>query len=306
MKMYKKISYISLALCLLFINAIGQTLKEQFNELLSKKDDSGQQALLKRWEQQHPNDPELYVAYFNYYANKSRKEVVELGTQPKGEKYLKLLDKDSTKKEPVGYMYGDIYYEPEILNKGIAYIDKGILKYPNRLDMRFGKIYMYGQIKDYDNFTKDIIKTIKYSTVINNGWTWSDNKPLEEPKKFMLNAVQDYVNQLYNTEEDALLENMKQISETVLKHYPDHVESMSNVAIVHLLKKQYDQSLSMLFRAEKLAPKDPIILNNIAQVYKRKGDSRNAIKYYEKTMKYGDGQSKEYAKQQIEELKKKQ
>jgi len=305
LKMCRKLFYLSLALCLIIVNANGQTLKEQFNDLLTKNDDAGQRALLTKWEKQNAEDPELFVAYFNYYANKSRKDGLALGTQPKGEKYLKLLDKDSTKKEPIGYIYDETYYDPETLKIGLTYITKGIKKYPTRLDMRFGKIYMYGQTKDYENFTIDIIKTVNYSAVINNKWTWADNKHLEKPKTFMLNAVQDYVNQLYKTDDDALLDNMKQIAEAVLKHYPDHVESISNVAIVHLLRKQYDQGLNMLFKAEKLAPKDPIVLNNIAEIYKRKGNVKKAIDYYNKIVKYCDEESKSYAKDQIEELKNK-
>jgi len=121
----------------------------------------------------------------------------------------------------------------------------------------------------------------------------------------MLSAVQDYVLQLYNTENDALLDNMKRIAETVLKYYPNHIESLSNLSIVYLLKKEYDKALEPLLKAEKLDNKDYIVLSNIAQAYKLKGDYKKAIEYYEYTLKYGDDAAKKYAKSQIEELKKK-
>ena len=72
-----------------------------------------------------------------------------------------------------------------------------------------------------------------------------------------------------------------------------------------MLQKQYDKALGPLLKAEKLNPKDYIVLSNIAQAYKLKGDSKNAIKYYELTSKYGDEQAKKYAEGQIDELKKK-
>ena len=72
-----------------------------------------------------------------------------------------------------------------------------------------------------------------------------------------------------------------------------------------MLQKQYDKALEPLLKAEKLNPKDYIVLNNIAQAYKLKGDTKNAIKYYELTIKYGDEQAKKYAQGQIDELKKK-
>jgi tetratricopeptide (TPR) repeat protein len=289
----------------LFINqATGQAFKQQYNDLVSKKDTVGQIQLLEKWEKVDKNDPELYVAYFNYYFLKSRKEVVRIDNNPKGDKVLQIMDNDTSKKEPIAYMYGDTYYDPEILKEGYNYIDKGIEKNPARLDMRFGKVYTYGQTKDYENFTTEIINTINYSAVINNKWTWSDNKPVEDPNKFMLSCIQDYVRQLFDTQNDSLLDNMKRISETVLKYHPNHVESLSNISIVYTIKKDYNKALTFLLKAEKIDPKDYIVLSNIAHAYKLKGDKVNAIKYYELTTKYGDDQAKEYANEQLKDLKK--
>ncbi len=164
---------------------------------------------------------------------------------------------------------------------------------------------MFGQLEDYEKFTTEIIRTIDYSNENKNKWTWTDSKPLDDPKEFMLSSIQNYQLQLYNTENDDLLDNMKRIAETVLKYYSDHVESLSNLSIVYMLQKQYDKALEPLLKAKKLNPKDYIVLSNIAQAYKLKGDNKNAIKYYELTLKHGDDQAKKYAQGQINELKKK-
>ncbi|WP_394677466.1 tetratricopeptide repeat protein [uncultured Sphingobacterium sp.] len=303
--MNKKVTLLIFGLTLVFNQVFGQTFKQQFNEFVSKKDTLGQQQLLDKWEKSDSNDPELYIAYFNYFVKKSVKEVVTLGQNPEGNDVLQIMDKDSSKKEPVAYLYGDTYYDQNILKKGFDYIDKGLSKYPNRLDMRFGKIYLLGQIENYEKFTAEIINTIDYSHVNKNKWTWADNKPLGDPENFMLSSIQDYQLQLYNTENDNLIENMKRIAEAVLKYYPEHIESLSNISIVFMLQKQYDKALDTLLKAEKLNPKDCIVLNNIAQTYKLKGDTINAIKYYKLTIQYGDDQAKNYANGQIEELLKK-
>jgi tetratricopeptide (TPR) repeat protein len=303
--MNKKVTLLIFGLTLVFNQVFGQTFKQQFNEFVSKKDTLGQQQLLDKWEKSDSNDPELYIAYFNYFVKKSVKEVVTLGQNPEGNDVLQIMDKDSSKKEPVAYLYGDTYYDQNILKKGFDYIDKGLSKYPNRLDMRFGKIYLLGQIENYEKFTAEIINTIDYSHVNKNKWTCADNKPLGDPENFMLSSIQDYQLQLYNTENDNLIENMKRIAEAVLKYYPEHIESLSNISIVFMLQKQYDKALDTLLKAEKLNPKDCIVLNNIAQTYKLKGDTINAIKYYKLTIQYGDDQAKNYANGQIEELLKK-
>jgi len=302
--MSKRTITVLIGLTIFFNQTIGQTFKQQFNDLVSKKDTTGQRQLLQKWEKADINDPELYVAYFNFYVNKSKKDFIQLGNNPKGENVLKIMDKDTSKKEPVGYMYGNSNYDSQTIMKGFDYADKGIAKNPTRLDIRFGKVYMFGELQDYKDFTEEIIKTIDYSEQIKNKWTWTDNRPVDQPKQFLLSSIQSYQLQLYNTNNDDLLDNMRQIAETVLKYYPDHVESLSNLSIVYLIKKEYDKALEALLKAEKLAPTDYIILSNIAQAYKLKTDYKNSIKYYELTIKYGDDQAKNYAKGQIEELKK--
>jgi hypothetical protein len=101
--------------------------------------------------------------------------------------------------------------------------------------MRFGKTYVLGENENYTEFTKEIIKTIEYSNVIKNEWNWTKDKKLEDAENFMLGSIQNYVTQLYNTGNDDLLENMKNIAETILKNYPNHIESLSNISIVHLI-----------------------------------------------------------------------
>jgi tetratricopeptide (TPR) repeat protein len=304
--MKKRTATFILGLTLLCNQSYAQDFKQKFGDLFSKKDTIGQKELLEKWEKAKGDDPELYVAYYNYYVAKSSNDVIAVGNNPKGEKVLQIMSNDSTKKEPAGYIYGDTDYNTELLNKAFNVLDKGIEKYPTRLDMRFGKIYMLGKIENYEKFTEEIIKTIDYSAVIKNQWTWEDSKPLDDPEKVFLGSIQDYILQLYNTENDTLLDNMKMIAEAILKHYPNHIESLSNLSIVYLLKKEYDKALEPLLKAEKIDNKDYIVLNNIAQAYKLKGDSKKAIEYYELTIKYGDDGAKEHAKEEIEKLKAKE
>jgi len=202
---------------------------------------------------------------------------------------------------PINKAINDLLEEAIILFEN--FMNKKVRKVNHsRLDMRFSKILMLGKIKDYKNFTREIVKTIDDSEIVKNKWVWSENKPVDEPQKFMLKAIQNWVVQLYNINVATSRDNMKRISETVLKYYPDNVESLSNLSVVYLLKYDYDKALEVLLKVEKFAPKDHIVLSNIAQAYKLKGDNQNAIKYYELTIQYGDDKTKEFAKEQIQKL----
>lgn len=280
---------------------IAQNFQDDFKKYFDAKDTINQLKTLKKWEKAEPKNPELFTSYFNFYALSAKKEILSITkNQPKGES---LVLKDSTDKE-AGYIGSQTYYDVNFVDKAIAKISQGIALHPNRLDMRFGKIYFWGLLENWDGFTKEIIATIKHSATNSNNWTWTNNKSREGGKEFFLSTIQGYQTQLYNTENDALLVNMRNIANEVLKHYPDHIESLSNLSITYLLTKEYDKGLEFLLKAEKINPKDTIVLANIAHSYKLKNDKKMAIEYYEKIIKYGEDDSKEFAKQQIEQLKK--
>ena len=168
--------------------------------------------------------------------------------------------------------------------------------------MRFGKIYMLGQCENFPEFTKSIIQTIDFDNKIKNAWLWKDDKPLEDSRQFFLSSIQDYIATIYDKEDDKLLPYMRQISEALLKYHPDHVESLSNVALTYLIIGDHDKALPYLLKAEIAAPKDIIVLNNIAETYKRKKDNSKAKTYYEKIIKYGDAEEVQNAKEQIKKL----
>lgn len=291
----------SLLLILLPLLASAQTLDE-YNALANKKDTLAQQALLKKWEKTGANDPDFYVAAFNYYVNRGRREVIAMkaGT-PEGNA---LVLKDSLG-NIAGYFDSNIAYEQKDVQKAVSYIDKGIAKFPDRLDLRFGKAYLLGENKDWQEFTNTLFAVIDQSDKIKNKWKWKGGTPLEDPKAYMLGNLQTYVLQLYNTGDDSLLPNMAQIAARVLTYYPDHIESLSNLSIVFMLQNQPDKALIALLKAEQIDPSDTIILGNIAHCYLMKGDTANALKYYENIVKNGDSESKAFAAEQISKLKNK-
>ena len=289
----------SLLLFCMLSNLTAQTLDE-YNALAQQKDSVGQQALLKKWEKTGANDPDYYIALFNYHAAGAKKEVLSIQSQPGEDESFAL--KDSTN-ATAGYMTSRIIYDGPEVDKAVAAISKGIAKFPNRLDMRFGKIYLLGEDGNYDAFTNEVITTVDYSNKIKNKWLWSGGKPQEDAVDFMLSTVQKYVYQLYETGNDNLLPNMQRISQSVLKYYPNHIESLSSVGVVYMLQNQPVKALESLLKAHKVQPTDTIVLGNIAHAYKLNNDKPNAIKYYELLKKHGNADEQANAESQILKLK---
>ena len=163
-----------------------QDFENDFKNLRIAKDTSGQLKLLKNWESTKPKDPELFIAYFNYFVQQSMVENISLDTKRNNQQSLQLNDTGTGKH--AGYINFSTHYESSILNKGFQYIDKGIALYPSRLDMHFGKIYMLGEAQNYSEFTKVLIETIEYGNKINNAWIWKNGKPVEDPLHFFLKS----------------------------------------------------------------------------------------------------------------------
>lgn len=278
----------------------GQTYYEKFKTLFQQNDTIKIASLLTEWEKTSPNDPELYTAAINYYFSNSKKEIVSVDKQQKSNESFQLTDSTG---QVAGYINSSLDYDTEKLSKAIKYANIGIDKFPNRLDIRFGKCHILQQIGDYNNFTKEIIKTIDYSQVNKNNWLWTENKKQENGESSLLESIQSYLKQLYDTEDDNSLLNMIQIGEATLKIYKSNVEILSTTSVALLLTKNYDKAIEYLKQAENINPKDFIVLNNIAQGYKLKGDKANAIKYYELTEKYGDERAKLQARRNINELR---
>lgn len=295
--MKSKISFIIFCCFSFSFRGYSQDYSAQFQSL--QNDTAAQSKLLIDWNKTKPDDPELYVAYYNFYVKKSMRELVRLEQTQTGNKSLQITDPKTGK--VVGYMNDGVTYDINLVEKGFHYIDIGIEKFPARLDMRFGKIYMLGKIYSYQKFTEELIALIDYSQKIDLKWLWKNSKPVDEPAKFMLDAVQDYINELYKAGDNEV-DNMKAIAETVLKYYPDNVENLSNLSITYLIKKDYSSALEPLLKAATIAPTDGIVLNNVAYCYDAMGDKTNAIKYYEFTKKYGDERAKQNAEQKLKQL----
>ncbi|CAM4055089.1 hypothetical protein FLAN108750_07770 [Flavobacterium antarcticum] len=287
-----------LALCNL---SMSQNFQQEFGEAFRANDTLEQLKILNSWEKSSPKNPELFTSFYNYYFRLAKKEVVSLTKQqPDGESFAL---RDSLN-QTAGYMGSKIYYDANNLRNAFLKIDKGITLHPNRLDMRFGKIYALGTVENWEEFTNEIINTVNYSKTNSNKWLWTNNEEKQDGKGFMLSSIQSYQLQLYNTEDDALLSNMQRIASSILAIYPDNIESMSNLSITYFLTKQYDKGIEILLKAEKTNPKDYIVLANIAHGYNLIGNKAKAIEYYEKTILHGNDDTKAFAREKIQLLKK--
>lgn len=279
--------------------ANAQGFKQRFDEAFSKKDTVEQGRVLQQWEKAAPKDAELFISWYNHYVRRAREQMITIDINPKDSTSLRV--KDSAGKE--AFLNSTITYNKAVVKRGFEYIDKGIALYPDRLDMRFGKAYMLSELKDYTALTEELVKAVNHGYKIKMKWKWSDGKPLPKPETFFFDNLQSYISTLYNTGDDNLLPAIRTISEAVLKHNPNHAVSLSNMALTYIVQRENDKALEYLLKAEKLTPKDVVVINNIAEIYGRIGNYPLAREYYTKMILHGNEQDKAYAHDKMERMK---
>ena len=145
------------------------------------------------------------------------------------------------------------------------YVNEGISVWPERLDLRFGKIYMCQMIEDYRCMHDEIIRVIVDTGGSVQQWRWTNNEPKDVA--FMLSVLQNYQNVFWNAEKYG---EMNDVAEKILEYFHDHVESMNVVAINYLVKGDWANAEPYLVNAQKLAPDDEIVKKNMQKLLEMK------------------------------------
>ncbi|MBS9780160.1 MAG: hypothetical protein KGV51_06010 [Moraxellaceae bacterium] len=276
--------------------------QHKFNKYLVKKDFAKLEKLLQKWQKKDPTSEKLYINYFNYYVAKSMDGNVTVSKQkPQTSDMSNVMVALDKNRQPVMFM--TVRYDQALLQQAINKIDEGIARYPNRLDMRFGKAYILSKNKDWDGYTNEIIKAIQQAKVNNNQWLWSENKPVPDGRNYLLGSIQGSQVQLFNTENKGLLANVRKISKELLTLYPNDVNSINAIAISYSMEEDFEHGLKYFLQAEQISPKDPSILLNIANVYEKINKKEKAKEYYQRIGQLADPRAQRIAKEQLERLK---
>ena len=228
--------YISLLFALSFASQISaQSLEEKFDHFWTTNDTLGLRLTLEEWQTADSINAEYYTSLFNYYFKKASQEVIVVSSDLpiNGNEGVYAL-KDSTNATK-GYMQTQTSFAPQYIELAMEAIDQGIAHYPNRLDMRFGKTYAYGEIEDWGNFTTTIIETIKRSKQNDNQWTTTHSEAISDGKNLMLSTIQDYQAKLYDAQNDSLLTNMRDIAQAVVDIYPVRHYQINQLPVLSLL-----------------------------------------------------------------------
>ena len=279
--------------------------KSEYDNLLSARNLEGIAALLPKWEKAEPKNPELYIAYFNYYLLKGQRSTHSLDTYKKdNSNSLALVDQKTN--QIAGYLNNNIWYEKEDVDKALSYLEKGLKFGKSRLDMYFGRIHILGEIGEYEKQSQKIIEVLKLGKEINHKWLWSMNEviPASESERIFLVSINDYYKALLQKSEPKTFLAAEKACAAQLKLYPKDVEVHNYLALAYIGQGKIQEALNVLLKADKLAKEDYTILFNMASCYETLKQYDKAKECYLRIKKNPDKQVQDMADQKLAELKK--
>ncbi len=256
---------------------------------------------LEKWEKEDPENPELFIAYFNYYLARNYASGIFIDTEKKGPGPV-LEIKDPKTGEGVGSINESVSYNQEDVIKSLEYLDKSLVYAPDRLDIYFGKIHVLNEIGSYKNAGETLANAINRAGINKSKWLWSNNKPVNDGKNFFINNVQDYYVVWFNSKTEIGLNYVKLCSEMQIEIFPDNIIAYNNLATYYSINKQYNDALEYFLKAQQIDPDDCIVLINIGLIYLKLDNPKSAKKYFEQVTAIGNEKEKKYAQSIIDKL----
>jgi tetratricopeptide (TPR) repeat protein len=222
---------------------------------------------LQTWKQKEPDNPEVYIGFFNYYVAESQ------GVSLVGANRRRSIQTS---------------YDNDKIDLAIASIDEGIAKAPQRLDMYFGKLRVLGMAGWFDRQSESIILLLNYAKNGNIQWKWSRNEDIDNPESFLLDGIQDYVNQWMQTNLNGIDGIIEKVSLEEIRLYPNSVLGYSNMATLSRKKDNTEDCEKYLLMARDVAPDDYIICVNLGYLYRSTGRKEKAREIWEKAFFLAD------------------
>jgi tetratricopeptide (TPR) repeat protein len=295
---------IILLLCSLAFSysVIGQSYQAQFNELAQTEQWEEMLPLLQAWQSADSSDVELYVAWFNYYFIHSFQEYLVFDHNSGTGEYMVLRDQLSG--EERGFLRSEVMVNDSVFQLAINAIHRGLKLEPKRMDMHMGKIYALAEAGKLDLHVQALIALIDTFSKDQEGWLWSDGAVMEDAKQTFFGAIQEYNYALFQREEP-YCEGIRQLSKHMIAVFGKNTERLANLGACHLFEENYKEALRYFEEAHQLDPKDVVVIANLANTYSKMNNKRQAIRYYELMAQWGNPREAQFAKQQIEFLKRK-
>ena len=221
----------------------------------------GVETLLGKWEEAWPEDPQLYLARFNFCFTRSRSSHIEdmavdkyLGQAP----LLPMTDSLGNK-----HNYFEVFeYDDDLFAQANSAIGQAITLRPWHLDYRMARIdALLAYEKDQPEMALQELKALASKHYKEHPvWEYEgmDGITEEQFRAFM----QDYCVTIFRLGSETSAQAFKALSEHMLTYCKDEPLFVDNLGSYHLVRKEYKQARKYYDQVLKKHPSDMTALKN--------------------------------------------
>lgn len=243
--------------------AVAQSFQDRFDAALNRGDIRDQRQVLAEWLSNAPEDVDCYIARYNYYVN-------YVGA---------IADQGQVSDSSMRQLQ-------QVADSGLAVIDEAIGAYPNRLDLRFGKIYFLGVLRLWDAFADEIVSCLDHSEQIGHRWIFPNVE--DEIESLVVESMMDYQTTMYENIEDmrhptaddtVMMMRMRRVAKRSVQLFPSDIYQVNILAVTYTFAGDYESAVRYLKRAERIDPNDVTVLRNLRDAYNLMGKKEMAKQY---------------------------
>lgn len=250
----------------------------------------------------HKADPAYFVASANYYWHLSLQ--TNISTKPAEPGDYPLIDTKTGKE--AGSISTSGAVDPSLRKKAVALLTEACQRFPYRLDIGLGLAHLHWEMKEQPQCCATLIEILKYSSANESKLQWKDGGALPAPaSEYIPEIMQGYTSRFFRQDTKETDDLCRKLCEKTVQAYPGNPFAYNMLAALSDANGDKKAAIGYLLAAHQKAPKDTIILFNLATTYRSSGDTANAVKYFEQTLASSpDKETKKAAAQALAELRK--
>ena len=278
-----------MALCAVAVRGAAPDRAAEIESQLKRNAFTDAEASLAAWKSEAPDDSDYFVCAANLVLRRSAPPLsvtplkegnYELTTDGSadGKSARGVAIRDPKTSEIVGRI-GPGEPDDTALSQALTLLRQGGAKAPQRLDIAFGIAHLCWQLGDYgsqvDAITSGVEFAVRHPAKVR--WVRGGKLP-DPPDEFMARTLHKYVGELL--ERDAPTGYAVKVAELAARSFPKQPYAFNDLAGLSDMRGEESKVLGYLEQAHAAAPKDALVIRNLAYLHKRDGNKEKARKYY--------------------------
>jgi tetratricopeptide (TPR) repeat protein len=264
----------------------GPDLQDRFFGELDRHRFKAAGEVLRSWKRSSPGDPRLPASFGYYYYALAVQGKPEFRASPRPRDSI--IATHPFAPEACAFRYG-VRLERTLAQEARQSWLEAVQKDSSRLDLYLNLADLYQDEGDFEAQNHILGKALQFSDGSDAPMTWMGKGSLPLPqKRFLPRALQSYVDYYFSLGDPDADQKGYRLAKLLVTFYPSDPAGYNSMAAYFWLKGDRENALRCLLWANTKAPKDCLVLSNIAALMEAMHHGRVARIYWRKVVKLGN------------------